>query len=234
MSKNLQSALEHSDEVSASLAAECEKGFMAGPHANQPFEHFHSSGLGTVPKKDGSWRLICHLSAPVGSSVNDSIRKDDFSLQYPTIDMAVAMIDAFQSPPYMVKVDLKHAFRQCSVHPQDLHLLGCTWQGQYYYHKRLPFGLRSSPFLFNQVAEAVQWILPNVLEIQHIIHYLDDFFILAVSEAEGHRLLDVVLTAFSRLGVEWAPKKVEGPSQCLSFLGIEIDTVGRVLRLPPC
>ena len=123
---NLQSALQHPDVVSAALATECDKGFLSGPHDHPPLANFVSSGLGVVPKKDGSWRLICHLSTPMGKSVNDAIDKSGVTMKYPSVDTAIAMIETFQSSPYMIKVDFKNAFCHCRVHPDDWHLLGCA------------------------------------------------------------------------------------------------------------
>ena len=37
--------------------------------------------IGVVPKKDGGWRLIYHLSALSGSSVNDYINLEYYSLK---------------------------------------------------------------------------------------------------------------------------------------------------------
>ena len=37
----------------------------------------------------------------------------------------------------------------------------------------LPFGLRSAPYIFNTVAEAVEWILVNSYKIPDLLHYLD-------------------------------------------------------------
>lgn len=43
---------------------------------------------------------------------------------------------------------------------------------------------------------------------------------------------DITLKLVSRLGVLWAPEKIEGPSQRLTYLGIEVETVERVFLLP--
>ena len=59
------------------------------------------------------------------------------------------------------KLDIKHAFRLCQVHLQDRELLGIHWQGKFYIDLPLPFGLRSSPYLFNRLADAFEWILKN-------------------------------------------------------------------------
>ena len=76
----------------------------------------------------------------------------------------------------MAKLDVKSAFRLCPVRPSEHHLLGMHWQGQYYFDKVLPFGLQSAPFIFNCLAQGLEW-LAHQQGITHIHHYLDDFFI---------------------------------------------------------
>ena len=55
------------------------------------------------------------------------------------------------------------------------------WDGKYYYDMTLPFGLRSAPFIFNQLSEAVEWILLNHCGISFVCHILDDFLIIEPS-----------------------------------------------------
>ena len=124
--RNLQSAVQHPDVVSAALAAECDKSLLSGPHEHSPLANFVFSGLDVVPKKDGSWRLICHLSAPMDKSVNDAIHITGVAMKYPSVDTTIAKIETFQSSSYMTKIDFKNAFRHCRVHPEDWHLLGCA------------------------------------------------------------------------------------------------------------
>ena len=76
----------------------------------------------------------------------------------------------------MAKLALEHAFRLCPVSPSDRDLLGMHWQGKFYVDLRLPFGLRSSPFLFNRLADAFERLLKNNYTIQALMHYLDDYF----------------------------------------------------------
>ena len=59
----------------------------------------------------------------------------------------------------MAKTDIESAFRLFPVHPDDWELLGMFWNGFYYFDKVLPFGLRSAPFIFNQLSDAIEWIL---------------------------------------------------------------------------
>lgn len=56
----------------------------------------------------------------------------------------------------MAKFDVEAAYRNIAVHPADRYLLGMKWRGQYYVDLALPFGLRSAPYIFNTVAEAVE------------------------------------------------------------------------------
>ena len=87
-SYNLPSALDHPEVVDDYLVQECLQGRMAGPFAEAPFHPFHCSGMGVVPKQDGSWQVITHLSAPGGLSVNDFIDPESVTLSYTTIDTA--------------------------------------------------------------------------------------------------------------------------------------------------
>ena len=69
--------------------------------------------------------------------------------------------------------------------------------------------------------------------MNHVDHYLDDFIILGPTcDSRCKRGLDVVLELCERLGVPLAMEKLEGPTTCLTFLGIEVDTEAMEVRLP--
>lgn len=85
--RNLPSALQHPHIIDAELAKECAAGRILGPFYSRPLENLRCSGIGVVPKKN-KWRMITHLSAPAGNSINDFISKEDFSLHYTSIDNA--------------------------------------------------------------------------------------------------------------------------------------------------
>jgi len=105
------------------------------------------SGLGVVPKKNGKLRVIHH----------------DHSLQYIRVDDAIKRILSIGKGALLTKLDIRNAFRLIPVRPEDWHLLGICWQQQYYYERVLPFGLRSSPFIFDRVATAIEWICPMLV-----------------------------------------------------------------------
>lgn len=52
------------------------------------------------------------------------------------------------------------------------------------------------------------------------------------SSVECEQNLNRILAICRHLGVPLVMKKLEGPSQCLTFLGIEMDTLASKLRLP--
>ncbi|KAL5500231.1 hypothetical protein EMCRGX_G011755 [Ephydatia muelleri] len=96
----------------------------------------------------------------------------------------------------------------------------------------LPFGLRSAAKIFSAVADALEWILRR-RGVDHVAHYLDDFIILgAPHSSQCAHSLRIVVDTCAELGVPLALDKCEGPSTCLTFLGIELDTKTRTLRLP--
>ena len=71
------------------------------------------------PKKNGKWRVIMHLSAPPGDSINDFIDPREFPMHYSSVDDAVRLIHSAGQGALMAKVDLKAAFRMVPVQRSD-------------------------------------------------------------------------------------------------------------------
>ena len=118
------------------------------------------------------------------------------------------------------------------VHPEDRPLLGIEWAGQIYCDAMLPFGLRSSAKIFTALADALEWTVRQ-RGVPHITHYLDDFVVVGPPHSsQCADSLQVLTDACKVLGVPLATGKCEGPTTCLTFLGIELDTVAWSLRLP--
>ena len=187
-SENHSSASRNMQFLSDHLAWCCLEGQTWGPFHTPPFPHVQVSGLGVVPKKNGKFRVIHDISSPHGNSVNDAIPPGVFSLQYESVDTAVNTIMKLGRESYLTNIDIRNAFRLCPVAPADMHLLGIKWAGQYYFERVLPFGLRSSPFIFDKLASAINWIFANTCYLEHVMHYLDDF-------------LDVCLRTFTWLTI---------------------------------
>ena len=90
----------------------------------------------------------------------------------------------------------------------------------------LPFGLRSTPYLFNRLSEAIHWTLTNNYGVQHLLHYLDDFLMAGPANSTiCSQNLNAMLTLCKKINSPIKSLKIEGPSTSLTFLGIHLDTV---------
>ena len=228
---NLSSAELHPMVIDESLKKEIDANRIAGPFPSPPIPSLRCAGVGVVEKKSGGWRLINHLSAPFGQAIND---KDSFTLRYSTIDDAIAICNLLGPGTLLAKIDLQDAFRICPVRPEDRELLGIHWKEHFYFDKCLPFGLRSSPYLFNLVASAIEWALRYNYDVKWLVRYLDDFL---TASPPGSlvcaQFVDAMLLLCSTIGAPVKPSKVVGPTSCIDFLGIVLDTMHMEARLPP-
>jgi hypothetical protein len=65
------------------------------------------------------------------------------------------------------------------------------------------------------------------------ISYIDDFLLICDSEQACEKALMTILALVDSLGLDVNPEKTEGPTQVITFLGIEINAIKRTLSLPP-
>ena len=233
--RNMVSAFDHSEVIDEYLAGEKAMG-RVGSVANYPFvaSHCHTSPFGVIPKKSkpGKWRLIVDLSSPDGHSVNDGIDKELCGLSYVSVDDVVECILSTGTGALMAKVDIKQAYRNVPVHPDDRCLLGMVWRDEILVDKVLPFGLRSAPLIFSALADAIQWIIQQ-RGVELLFHYLDDYITIGPPQSDlCQHNLKVVKDTCDQLGVPIEADKTEGPSTCITFLGMELDSINLVIRLP--
>ena len=231
--RNMASASERPQLIRDYLAKECAEGRIMGPFERSALPQVQVSKFGIIPKSTpGKWRLIVDLSSPEGYSVNDGIDERLCSLSYISIDDASKAVLAEGRGTLLAKVDIHNAYRMLSVHPDDRWLLGMQWEDGLYVDTALPFGLRSAPKIFTGVADAVEWIARQE-GVAKILHYLDDFLLVGrPGSTECGKALSTLLGMFERLGIPVASEKLEGPTQVLTFLGIEVDTSALEIRLP--
>jgi len=86
--------------------------------------------------------------------------------------------------------------------------------------------------LFNVLADLLSWKLTQK-KVSPVLHYLDDFLTMGHSGSStcAHNLATIKETC-STLIIPLALEKVKGPSHCLTFLGIILDTQKMVACLP--
>ena len=151
---------------------------------------------------------------------------------YITTDNAISKILVLGEGTLLAKIDIKSAFRLIPVHPSDSHLLAMEWKGGTYIDTHLPFGLRSAPKLFNIMADLLAWILEQQ-GVSILMHYLNDFLTMGQPlTPECQRNLDILIQVCYLLNIPLAIQKVEGPTTCLDFLGIILDTIQMEAQLP--
>ena len=84
------------------------------------------------------------------------------------------------------------------------------------------FGSRSSPKIFDSLSTSVCWIASNKLGVSNILHLLDD----------ADRTISILTMLFKQLKIQLAPHKIVGPTQCLKYLCVILDTKKMEARLP--
>lgn len=90
---NLISTWQHPDVVTRYCIKELSLGRIAGPFVDPPFANLVTNPVGVVAKKaPGEFRVIHHLSHPVGRSINDGIAKECSTVHYASVDDAIRMI----------------------------------------------------------------------------------------------------------------------------------------------
>ncbi|CAJ0966601.1 unnamed protein product [Ranitomeya imitator] len=212
---------------------------------NNQFVDLFSLLPSIVPKKEpGSFRMIHHLSYPVGQSLNDEVDKTMCSVTYSSFDGALDMLRKFG--PNFLKHGNQGKHRVTKRGPAlsyPMFTLVTGIVGRW----RAVFILTTASFLTN----AFLWVFPCPVFILRtfpvfcignlessgceagILHYLDDFLFVGPSQSMScentlSRFLD--LCAF--FGVPIAHEKTVAPSCCIEFLGITIDSAKMETVLP--
>ncbi|XP_026063506.1 uncharacterized protein LOC113046764 [Carassius auratus] len=210
---------------------------MIGPFKEPPFSPFRISPIGIATRKySGKKRLIIDLSSPHGSfipSINSIIPAPDFSMKYATIDQAITLIRQAGHSSWLSKADITNAFKVMPINPEFWRFFGVSWKGAYYFAVRLTFGCKSSPKIFDTLAEALCWILINNHKLPYVLHYLDDFLIITPPSSPAHSGLSTLIKVFSELGVPLSKEKTIGLCTSIEFLGITLDSMSFQASLPP-
>jgi hypothetical protein len=133
----------------------------------------------------------------------------------------------------LVKRDLEDTFRHVPVSVFDWPLLGFPWEGTFYAEQFLPFGLRTSPYIFNLFAEGFHWIVQQrLLSLRvHVIHYLDDFLLIALPGQTG--ALDAIFMESASVLDLRIKTRTNQQGTVADFGGFTIDTVQFNVTLPP-
>ena len=168
------------------------------------------------------------LSHPCDGSVNEGIDPALCSLSYVTV---VRAVQALATGTLMAKVDIKVTYRLMLVHPDDAHCLVCYGAAASSRMRCYLFSFHSSPKIFNTVADELEWCL-HQRGVKQVYHYLNNFITIGpLASDQCQNSINIVNKVCNTLCVPLGAQKHVGPTLCLTFLGIEINSVESTLKL---
>ncbi|KAM9974261.1 hypothetical protein ACTFIR_012782 [Dictyostelium discoideum] len=132
---------------------------------------------------------------------------------------------------YMVKLDIKKAYLHVLVDPQYRDLFRFVWKGWHYRWKTMPFGLSTAPRIFTMLLRPVLRMLRDINV--SVIAYFNDLLIVGSTKEECLSNLKKTMDLLVKLGFKLnMEKSVLEPTQSITFLGLQIDSVSMKLLVP--
>jgi hypothetical protein len=155
---------------------------------------------------------------------------------------------------WMFSFDLEDGYYAVQIKPEDRKYMCVEVDGQIYQFCGLPMGWSLSPYYFVKFMKTFVGLMrapdaPTTEEVRkgnktinrkkirrgglRVLPYMDDFLVLTKSYKEALRARKRVQQILDFLGLKRNPKKaVWDPTQRLVHLGLEIDTVNGLFRVP--
>jgi len=131
---------------------------------------------------------------------------------------------------WLTTLDLKSGYYHLRIRDDHRDFLGVEWQGQFYRWKVAFLGLRPLVRDFTSLLKPVMAHLAALGITAYV--YIDDFLLVSESEGQAHEHLRVVLEVLRSAGFVENSTKRGAPAQVQKFLGLEIDTILQVIRIP--
>ena len=206
-----------------------------------------------VPKKgeDGKMsalRLIRNGSyaLPGTFCINDFIMRSAYEIK--TMPRLRSYAKLMHKRAYMAMRDLKDAFRQLHIRPEDHLYQGYCIFGQYYVDRHVAYGISSSAAscqrfvelicrIFNDVFTTNEFMDAAKIDISHcmdqICAYIDDFLLVADNDRdiqEMERRFDMLLAS---LGVNQSTSKAEHRRRKGVVHGWHWDLISQTVSIPP-
>ena len=187
---------------------------------NEPGEFI--SPIFTVPKQDGSHRMILNLK-----SLNQSITYYHFKM-----DNVWSAIRLMNPGCYMASIDLKDAYYSVPLHQQYQMFLKFWWKGKLYQFTCFPNGLSICPRKFTKLLKP---IFSTLRKRGHVsVGYIDDSWLMGQTFASCTNNVIDTLISFDEAGFVIHPEKSDLlPSQEKIFLGFVLNSRLMQVSLTP-
>ena len=184
-----------------------------------------------MPKSNGGIRQITDCSRPVGKSVNYHCGTLLKEFCFKNVDDVVTILE---HGSFMTVVDIKSAYRAVPILAHHRKYQGFEWvldgKSSWFVENRLCFGLRLGPMYFNFLSTFIYDVLTQ--RGLNIVNYLDDFVAVSKDMESCRDAQSEIINLLRFLGFYVAFDKLIGPSTCVTYLGIELDSIRMELRLP--
>lgn len=148
-----------------------------------------------------------------------------------------SFVSQLRANDHMVSWDISDAFHHILLDPVDSARLAFEVEGFPYFPLSLPFGLKLAPWALTKILRPVLAHLRS--RGFALIGYMDDFASVATGSRPGSKTAATsarrrAVSLFWRLGIQVHPSKGAATgTTSLDLLGFRIDTVRRLLLLPP-
>ena len=221
------------------------KGYIAGPFDLDfefDFGKLFLAPLFVVPKPNGKWRTIVHLSfktSPEMYSINDLLFDYMKTVQYTRFLEVVKLVKNAGKGAFLFLVDAQDAYYRVPTSPKDWKYMGIKWRKKYWVFRSLQMGMSSSPRIYTAFADAVEYIcvqknkdIAFLNGIQQLRHYIDDFFGALPTWEKAWALYQSLYKTFEELGIPTKWEKCTAPSTQALILGWLYDTLLQMVILP--
>jgi hypothetical protein len=149
--------------------------------------------------------------------LNDCVIPDEFPL--PKQD---DILQALTGAQWLSTFDALAGFTQLEMADESKEITAFRSHRGLYQFKRLPFGYRNGPSVFQRV---MQGILSAYLWIFTLV-YIDDIVVYSKTFEEHLKHIDLVLKAISKAGITLSPAKCHLGYQSLQLLGQQVSRLG--------
>lgn len=175
----------------------------------------HYCGIVPVKKGQGEWR-ICQNYVQLNKYTVDEIHP---------LPVISSILGKLKDCKYFAKMDLRNGFYQIQIHPADRAKTAFITRDGLFQFKRMPFGLKNAPAIFQKTMES---ILAGLVDVNCSI-YIDDLLVYGKTEDELINNLRLVFERLKKYNVALKGSKCSFGLTELVYLGHVINEHGKRL-----
>ena len=181
-----------------------------------------------------SWKQLGELL-----SINELLCEYMKTVQYIRFREVVNLVNNAGHRAFIFLIDAQDAYYRVPIHPDDFRYNGLKWGKKYWIFKSLQMGLASSPKIYTEFADAIEWMCVKKFEkiafcnnIQQLRHYIDDFFACLSSLQDARKLYKGLFELMKELGIPTRFDKCTPPCWLAKILGWMYNTDLRRVEFP--